>query len=309
MAVTSLVLNIPIPSPPKVSFSDLKWLRAGMVLRQLRLASVPHCTPWLSPEQGWHCHLELLQLVTTSSCFLRGTGGEAIPWRGAAGGGAGARRRPGRDQAWPRRRIHRQPRGHRPAQEIPGPRGWGAGKDSHAILTLASLPPGWLRETGYGLGGSGSAHHATWGSESVKSLAPGCPPDPTPKMSPNHPTGRCSQRRHFSAPSGGLLQPPQPPPPSLRFSPIPSHPVIHARSSSGPLWKAPAETLLRDASVRAVQSPAARRAGQHLCRGLHCSAFLRPPHRAASTGQERSVCKAAVPAGGAAPGTALAGRV
>lgn len=99
--------------------------------------------------------------------------------------------------------------GHRPAQEIPGPWGRGAGKDSHAILTLTPcLSPGWPQETGYGLGGSDSAHCATHGSKGVKSLALGCPPDPAPKISPNHPTGSTGTA---PAPSRGLLQLPRPP--------------------------------------------------------------------------------------------------
>lgn len=289
-----------------------------MVPRQLRLDPLPHHAPWLPhellaspPETPAAAHHQLLLLGATE--------GEATPWHRPAGDGAGARSQPVCGQAQPRRRIHRQPRGHRPAQEIPGPRGRGAGKDGRAILTLAPcLPPGWPQETGYGLGGSDSAHHTTCNSEGVKSLAPGCSLNPTPTISPNRPAGSRSQhRQHRHGPSslrGAAAAPPtsQPPPVIAVFLPS-SQP---ARDSCTQLIRA------------SLESPRGGAAHGHICAGgtiasgtpgqpapapgaAGCIVLPSCAHSVAQLPptKKRSVCKAAMPAGGTVLGEMLAGKV
>lgn len=104
---------------------------------------------------------------------------------------------------------------------------------------------------------------------------PGCPPNPAPKISPNRPAGSRSQHRHGPSSLWGAAAA-SPSPSWLRFSPLPSQPVIHAHSSSGPPRKAPKEAQLTDTSVRAARLPAARRASQHLRRGLPATLFCLP---------------------------------
>lgn len=67
-------------------------------------------------------------------------------------------------QARPWRREHRRPRGTALLRKsLARWRGWGAGKDGRAILTLVPhLTPSWPQETGYGLGGSDSAPRYQW---------------------------------------------------------------------------------------------------------------------------------------------------
>lgn len=176
-------------------------------------------------------------------------------------------------QPRPRRRGHRQPQGHRPAQEIPGPWGRGAGKDGRAILTLAPLRlaagdrirAGWLRL-------SAPRYPRRRRREELGPRA--VLPSPLLKLALTVPQAAVPTTGTAPAPSGGLLQPP--PSSWLRFSPLPSQPMIHAHSSSGPPRKAPKEARLPDTSVRAARLPAARRASQHLRRGPPATLFCLP---------------------------------
>lgn len=180
---------------------------------------------------GWHGHL---QLVTASPGFgwYRG---HAIPRHGAAGDGAGTRSRRCRG----RRRIPAS-RGAPPCSGNPWPRSRAPGRTAVLFLPspLASLPAGCGRQDG--LDGSHSALRTVRGGEGVRSSAPECPPNPTPKISSNHPAGSCFQHSPSSLRGAAAALPHLPVSPIIAAFLLFSQPAHDSCAQlMEPPWKAP----------------------------------------------------------------------
>lgn len=134
-------------------------------------SSSPSRSPATPQINYRHRHLKHLQPLTTGSCFWTGQKAKQFPGpelhgmaRAPGAGRCAARHGHGAAATVSRRATALLRKSLARGAGAPG---------RTAVLFLPSPLSGWPRETGYGLGGSDSAHHATHGGEGAKSLAPG----------------------------------------------------------------------------------------------------------------------------------------